>query len=160
MDKALLLREIIKLLDSVHQGAVDAAMLAYNTATHEENVAENKYDTLGLEASYLAQGQAQRVEECTNELAAFKALEPIEFSDPFPITIGALIVLKDDQGAEQYLFLGPAAGGVKFIYDQMEITIITPSAPLGQALLGHFVDDEIDMNIAGQKTTYEISAIY
>lgn len=160
MDKALLLKLIIELLETVYQGAVDAAMLAYNTATHEENVAENKYDTLGLEASYLAHGQAQRVEECKNELAAFKALEPVEFSDPYPITVGALIVLKDDQDTEQYLFLGPAAGGIKFIYDQIKITIITPSSPLGQALLGHFVDDEVDMNVAGQKTTYEISAIY
>ena len=160
MDKALLHKQIVELLDSVYQGAVDAAMLAYNTATHEENVAENKYDTLGLEASYLAQGQAQRVEECKADLAAFKALEPIEFSDPLPITIGALIVLMDDQGVEQYLFLGPAAGGLKFIYSDIEVTVITPSAPLGQALLGHFVNDEINMDIADQKLTYEIIAIY
>ena len=38
-----------------------AAQTAYETATHEENVAENKYDTLGLEASYLATGQARRM---------------------------------------------------------------------------------------------------
>jgi hypothetical protein len=37
-----------------------AAQTAYETATHEENIAENKYDTLGLEASYLAAGQAKR----------------------------------------------------------------------------------------------------
>ncbi len=36
-----------------------AAQTAYETATHEENIAENKYDTLGLEASYLAAGQAE-----------------------------------------------------------------------------------------------------
>lgn len=35
-----------------------AAQTAYEAATHEENIAENKYDTLGLEASYLATGQA------------------------------------------------------------------------------------------------------
>ena len=35
-----------------------AAQTAYETATHEENIAENKYDTLGLEAAYLASGFA------------------------------------------------------------------------------------------------------
>ena len=46
-----------------------AAQTAYETATHEENIAENKYDTLGLEASYLAAGQAKRVEEIKQALA-------------------------------------------------------------------------------------------
>jgi hypothetical protein len=46
-----------------------AAQTAYETATHEENIAENKYDTLGLEASYLAAGQAKRVEEIRQSLA-------------------------------------------------------------------------------------------
>ena len=45
-----------------------AAQTAYETATHEENIAENKYDTLGLEASYLATGQARRVEEIKQAL--------------------------------------------------------------------------------------------
>ncbi|HEA25658.1 MAG TPA: hypothetical protein ENH92_00900 [Ectothiorhodospiraceae bacterium] len=38
--------------------------------------------------------------------------------------------------------------------------IITPSAPLGKALLGHFVNDEIEMNVGGQKKHYEMTAIY
>ena len=40
--------------------------------THEENIAENKYDTLGLEAAYLAQGQAQRVNECYLSIQQFE----------------------------------------------------------------------------------------
>jgi len=36
--------------------------VAHETATHEENIAENKYVTLGLEAAYLATGQARRAE--------------------------------------------------------------------------------------------------
>ena len=35
----------------MHQGAVDAAQRAYETAADEENEAENKYDILDLEAS-------------------------------------------------------------------------------------------------------------
>jgi len=39
-----------------------AVQAAHETATHEENIAENKHDTLGFEASYLATGQARRAE--------------------------------------------------------------------------------------------------
>ena len=42
--------------------AEQAAQAAHETATHEENIAENKYDTLGLEAAYLATGQVRRAE--------------------------------------------------------------------------------------------------
>ena len=46
----LILEKLTVDLDIVQR----AAQTAYETATHEENIAENKYDTLGLEASYLA----------------------------------------------------------------------------------------------------------
>ena len=51
-----------------------AAQTAYETATHEENIAENKYDTLGLEASYLAAGQARRVEEIRRQARRWQLL--------------------------------------------------------------------------------------
>ena len=51
-----------------------AAQTAYEAATHEENVAENKYDTLGLEASYLATGQARRVEAIRPALKRYPAM--------------------------------------------------------------------------------------
>ena len=70
MNKALLLEKIITVLEITYQNAVEAAMRAYNTATNDENVAENKYDTLALEASYLAHGQALRVAECEADIAA------------------------------------------------------------------------------------------
>jgi hypothetical protein len=159
MNKRLLLEQIVLALAAVHQGAMDAAMLAYNTATHEENVAENKYDTLGLEAAYLAQGQAQRVTECEAELHAFKLLSAADFSPLQPLAVGALIILSDEKGVEQNLFFGPAAGGLKLRFEGKNIVIITPSSPLGQALLGRVVGDEVAVNVAGKARHYEIMAV-
>ena len=58
-----------------------AAQTAYETATHEENIAENKYDTLGLEASYLAAGQAKRVEEIKQALALCQSMPLRAYDD-------------------------------------------------------------------------------
>lgn len=160
MNKSLLLKQILEALEVLHQGAIDAAMLAYETATHEENVAENKYDTLGLEASYLAQGQARRVSECEADLTAFKRLAVTEFSQKMPINVGALIYLEDEQGNEQSLFLGPAAGGLKITCCHKDIVIITPTAPIGQALLGQHVEDEVIINVGGKDGRYEIVEVY
>lgn len=56
MNKQDVLQRIIDKLNIDLDIAERAAQTAYETATHEENIAENKYDTLGLEASYLAAG--------------------------------------------------------------------------------------------------------
>ena len=160
MNKSSLLKQILEELAAVHQGAIEAALLAYDTATHEANVAENKYDTLGLEAAYLAQGQAKRVSECEADLKAYQNLIPTKYSCRTPVSVGALIVLMDESGSEQYLFLGPAAGGLKVIFRGKEIVIITPLAPLGKELLGCFIHDELEIDVAGRKMQYEILAVY
>jgi len=160
MDKALLHKNILAELNSQHQNAVDAAMQAYNTATHEENIADNKYDTLGLEASYLAQGQAKRVTECAANLTTFSNLKINYFTDESPISVGALIFLKSDSESQQILFMAPVSGGLKVNYGKKEVTIITPSAPLGKKIMGHYVGDEIEVELAGREYYYEIISIY
>ena len=160
MDKELIHQTILAELNALRQDAINAAMQAYNTATHVENVADNKYDTLGLEASYLAQGQAKRVAECEANLAAFAELKITHFTQQTAISLGALIYLIDDGGSEQILFLAPVSGGVKINVSGLSITLITPSAPLGKKLIGCYVDDEIDIELAGKKNHYDITAIY
>src|SRR5471032_818469 len=81
-----------------------AAQTAYETATHEENIAENKYDTLGLEASYLAAGQARRVEEIRQSLLLCQNLQLRAYDDQRGIQSGDLITLQDEKGREQWLF--------------------------------------------------------
>ena len=159
MNKALLLKQLLNALEAVHQGAVDAAMQASDTATHEETVAENKYDTFGLEASYLAQVQAKRVTECEADVAAFKKLPATDFTGEMPIALGALVTLEDESGTEQTLFLGPAAGGLKVRFNEKELMIITRTAPLGAALFGRIEGDEVNIDVGGEKKRYEITAV-
>jgi len=123
MNKSALLEQILIKLEVVHQGAVDAAQRAYETATDEENEAENKYDTLGLEASYLAHGQSKRVAECENDLIVFKKFKPNVFSNDMSIDIGALVSVEDEAGLEQLIFISPVSGGLKFTFNRKQVTI-------------------------------------
>lgn len=160
MDKSLLLEKIVDELNAVHQSAIDAANRAYETATDEENVPEHKYDTLSLEASYLAQGQAQRVAECEADLAMYARLDIREFNSQDAISLGSLIHLKDESDGDKYVFLGPAAGGLKVSFQNKNIIIVTPSAPLGQALSGQHVDDEVEISIGDEKKIFDIVAVF
>ena len=56
MDKFLLQQQVLERLAEDLLQAEQAVRAAHETATHQENIAENKYDTLGLEAAYLATG--------------------------------------------------------------------------------------------------------
>ena len=59
MNKRLLLKEIVTSLEETLALLEKAARASHAEATHESSKAENKYDTRGLEAAYLAGGQAR-----------------------------------------------------------------------------------------------------
>lgn len=160
MNKQQLLKAIISELENVHQTAKAAAHRAYETATDEENEAENKYDTLGLEASYLAHGQSKRVTECEADLIKFRKLTTAEHLAESPISIGNLVCIEDEYGLEKHIFLSPVAGGLTICFMRKEITLITPSSPIGKALTGCFIDDEIILNMGSTRKHYQITTVY
>ncbi|WP_447649554.1 GreA/GreB family elongation factor [Pseudomonas abietaniphila] len=159
MNKQQVLQRIIERLEIDLDVAIRAAQTAYETATHEENIAENKYDTLGLEASYLAAGQARRVEEIRQSLTLYKTLVLKPFDEARGIQPGDLIVLESVSGVEQQLFLGPDAAGLKITVDETLITVITAKAPLGQNLLGKFDGDEVEISVNGSRQSFEVMRV-
>ncbi|MGE1154257.1 GreA/GreB family elongation factor [Pseudomonas kitaguniensis] len=134
-----------------------AAQTAYETATHEENIAENKYDTLGLEASYLAAGQARRVEEIKQALTLCHMMQLQAYDDQRGIQVGALLGLEDENGRQQWLFLAPDAAGLKVDVVGQPVTVITPRSPLGKSLLGKFEGDEVQIVVAGARQHFTVT---
>ena len=76
MDKFLLQQQVLERLAGDLLQVEQAVRAAHETATHEENIAENKYDTLGLEAAYLATGQARRAEAIRQAMANWRQFSP------------------------------------------------------------------------------------
>ncbi|GAM58368.1 transcription elongation factor [Vibrio ishigakensis] len=72
--KEQLRSELIEILTTQRQNALAAADSAHDDATHEQSVAETQYDTVGLEAAYLAHGQSQRVADCDMMINRIKRL--------------------------------------------------------------------------------------
>jgi len=159
MNKQQVLQRIIEKLDVDLDIAIRAAQTAYETATHEENIAENKYDTLGLEASYLAAGQAKRVEEIRQSLSLCQNLALRPYDEQRGIEVGALLGLEDEKGREQWLFLAPDAAGLKVDLVGQLITVITPRSPLGKSLLGKFEGDEVEITVAGARQQFAVTEV-
>jgi transcription elongation GreA/GreB family factor len=159
MDKTRLHQTIITALEVVLDTSKKAAIQAHEAATNGETVAENKYDTFGLEASYLAAGQSKRVSECEENVKIFKLLEVQDFKSESFIRLGALVELEDAQSNVNTLFLSPVSGGLKVIFNQLEVTLITPLAPLGKALMSHGLDDDITVLMGHEKQSYTVLKI-
>lgn len=160
---------IHRALIKVHQDAMNAAKRAHDTATSSESVAENKYDTFGLEASYLAHGQSVRVAQCQADITAFEQLFALlkrraskESVGHIPkqIAVGHLVELIDEKEIVSLLFMGPSAGGLKIELAKRSFMLITPQSPIGEKLMSREVDDEVSINIAGKLHHYEIAGIF
>lgn len=146
MNKANLQHLIIETLMADLHTAQVALQTAHEAATHEENVAENKYDTLGLEAGYLAHGQARRVAEIEQALMAWRGLQLRDFDAEQGIGLGALVLLENEDGSQRHLFLGPDGAGLKVSLNGAHVMTITPRSPMGQGLLGKAPGDVLEVN--------------
>jgi transcription elongation GreA/GreB family factor len=158
MDKTDLLNLIIDQLAYDSGIQLNAAKTAHEASTDAENIPDNKYETLALEASYLAQGQANRAQEIKRALTAYKQLELQFFDNESSIALTALVTLASDEAATRWVFIGPREGGMK-ITDQLtetDIVVITPASPLGRDLIGKSVGDQVRIGAGSSGKVFEI----
>lgn len=158
MNKSLLIRKLIELTHANLQSAYDAAQSTYDIATNEESKAENKYDTRGLEASYLAGAQAERVADIKATLASYENLNIRTFSEDDKIALSALVEICSN-GKNSLVLLMPKGGGQNIEFENQQIQVITPLSPLGKNLIGKEVGDVIQVTTADKIREYEITKI-
>jgi len=156
MDKFLLQQQVLERLAEDLLQAEQAARVAHETATHEENIAENKYDTLGLEAAYLATGQARRAEAIRQAMSNWRQFRPGTYDASKGIQLGALVCLVDADDRQQQLFLGPAGGSMALVSGDQVVQVISSEAPLGGAMLGKCEGDEVSIQVGPTRQQFEV----
>ncbi len=122
-----------------------AAQNAHEASTGGEAKQESKYDTRGLEASYLADAQAEQTQLLTESLQILESLQLDNLPADSAVVSGA-IVETENNGVISYYLLIPCAGGLSMDYEAGELTTLSPDAPLHQALLGRNVGAIIKEN--------------
>ncbi|MFZ5525979.1 MAG: GreA/GreB family elongation factor [Pseudomonadota bacterium] len=156
MDKFLQQQQVLERLAEDLLQTEQAARVAHETATHEENIAENKYDTLGLEAAYLATGQARRAEAIRQAMAAWHQFRPRLYDASKGIQLGALVCLVDADDKQRHLFLGLDGGSMRLVSGDQLVQVISSESPLGRALLGKCEGDEVSIQVASIRQQFEV----
>lgn len=159
MKKQEIHQHFIRHLQSELNTATEAAKATIATATSEEHQAKSKYDTFSLESSYLARGQARRVDELREAVERLEALPLRAFHNQSSIQLGALVRMEAGDGQTQTLFFGPAGGGETLDLDGEDVLMITPNSPLGRAAMGKTVGDCVQLKTGLDSQRFTIQSI-
>ena len=135
--KEVLKAELLAALTAALEAARQAHASAIEGATHAEAKAENDKDTRGLEQSYLARGQAQRIAELGVAVAALEALDATRL---------VLFTVEEDEERQQYL-LAPHGGGEVLTGG---VRVVTRQSPIGVALAGKRPGDDVEVRVGGK----------
>jgi transcription elongation GreA/GreB family factor len=161
MDRRVTLKaELVSILRHDLAAAEQAHRATVSGATHEEAKPENDKDTRALEQSYLARGQAMRVEELRTAIAEVESLVPraptfLPGAD-LRAALGALVVVEEGD-AESTYWIAPQGGGARL--DGGKVHVVTPKSPLGTALVGKELGEDFDVVIAGRRRSLSVLRI-
>jgi len=158
MNKHALIKKVVAKLTDELAVYFRAAQSSRAEASHEQNKAENKYDTRGLEASYLAIGQSKQARELEAAIADFEKLDARNFAAGETIDLGALVQLETG-GETSFYFIGPRAGGTEVEQDGKEVFIITPQSPLGAQLMEKKQGDRPQLELGGRRQPARIISV-
>jgi transcription elongation GreA/GreB family factor len=158
VNKAIVIKKVLAQLAAELESYGKAARAAHAEATHEQSKAENKYDTRGLEAAYLARGQSKQMAEAAQAMEQFGEMMVRKFGSKDPIDLSALVELEGNSERSFYL-IGPKAGGTEVVHEKKTIMVLTPQSPLGEKLVGRKQGEEVQMQFGAVMETYRIISV-
>jgi transcription elongation GreA/GreB family factor len=158
LNKAKLIEVIIKQLEQDLIRLKEAARATYEAATHEESKPENEYDTRGLEASYLAGAQAQRVAETEELIFIFKQLKVQDFKPDHAIASTSLVEVEYND-KRSFVLIMSKGGGLALSFEGKPVQVVTPVSPLGEALMGLTAGDFAAVEVGNKTREYEIISV-
>lgn len=158
MNKSTFIESFINTLKRELETSIARAKESFEVATDDESRGDGKYDTRGLEASYLAGGQALQAKELGEALDRLEQLKTgfyLEVASK-SICLGSLFEVSSGKSSDWY-FMANDRGGLEIDHDGTTITILTLQSPLGSKLLGASVGDKISLNA---DSTVEIISVF
>ncbi len=161
MDKQLLVSQLIDRLTASAQVARTARDAAATEARDGATPAEKREDArAAIEFGGLARAQDRRLRETEAAVADLIAFRPATPAGNAAIGLGAVVEIEDDETGEgRTFFLAPAGAGVTLTGPGGDgyLSVVTPSSPVGRAVLGRRVGEGIDVTIEGDVRSWTIT---
>jgi len=161
MDKGFLLEQLAQHVRETARTA-RIAMEAANTEAREgATAAERREDSrVAQENSGLARGHRARLDRAMSELAMLERFRPPRFNAKSTIALGAIVEVED--GAEgRTLFLAPVGAGIELTGPGGDgfLSVVTPSSPIGRAVIGRRVGDTVEVMVNGEVSDWTLTYV-
>lgn len=157
-DKHEVARVLLEALKASVEAMARSAEDDRRGATHAENRQEGLKDMRATEQSYIARGKAMRAEELADELGRFEHMSLPTLGEDDAIRAGALVHLTVDD-EDRVVFLVPLAAGTTVEVGGVRVTVVTPSSPIGRALLGKQAGDDFELRVGGRVREHVVEQV-
>jgi transcription elongation GreA/GreB family factor len=163
MQKALLVGQLTEQLRQSVRVALTAGSEAAHEAQHGATPAERRENAqASREYAYLAKGQKRRAAAANREIDQLERFRPQPLGAGARVALGAVVEIEDEESGEgRTFFLAPAGAGRTLTGpggDGM-ISVVTPSSPIGKAVLGKRRGDVIDVTVKGEVREWAITYV-
>ena len=161
MDKQFLVAQLIeRLRESVHV-ARRAGDAAAEEARAGATPSEKRDDSrVAMEYAGLARGQKQRADRAAAEVSLLETFRPRPLPARAPIALGAVVEVEDSAHGRTF-FLAPAGAGIELTGPGGDgyLSVVTPSSPIGKAVLGRRVGDTVEVVVKGEPLEWAITFV-
>ncbi len=159
MDKPLLIEQLVAKLQDALQISERARDDAAEEAREGATPAEKRDDArVAIEQSGIARAQARRAIQLRAELKLLETFDPEPLPNNAPVSLGALVEVEQEDGGVT-VFLAPAGAGEELTAPGGDgfFTVVTPSSPIGRAIMGRCAGDTVEARIAGTLREWTIT---
>ena len=148
----------------LHASARDARQAMQDAATEAREgatPAEKREDSrVALEQSGLARGHKDRLGRALADLALLEGFQPPRLATRARIELGAVVEVENDDMGRTF-FLAPVGAGIELTGPGGDgfLSVVTPTSPVGRAVLGRVAGDTVEIVVAGQKREWTVSFV-
>jgi transcription elongation GreA/GreB family factor len=162
MDKGYLVGQLAEQLRAVAQSARASVEAALADGQEGATPAERREDArVAQQSAGLARGHRVRLARATAELAELERfVPPPAVAVGKAVTLGAIVEIESGEHGRTF-FLAPVGAGMELTVPEGDgyLSVVTPSSPIGKAVMGRRLGDEFELELAGVARTWSITYI-
>lgn len=163
MDKTDLVGQLLVKLETSARAALSARDAVVQEARDGATPDEKREDARAAhQAQSLGRAQQKRAQIAIAEADALATFKPPKLPPTARISLGAVVEIEDAENGEgRTFFLAPVGAGVTLLGPggDGDLVVVTPSSPIGRAVIGRATGDIIDVTVEGDVREWQITYV-
>ncbi|MBA2542442.1 MAG: GreA/GreB family elongation factor [Deltaproteobacteria bacterium] len=163
MDKTDLVGQLLKQLETSARSALTARDAVVAEARDGATPDEKREDARAAhQVQSLGKAQQKRAQQAIAAADALAGFKPPKLAPNARIHVGAIVEIEDaDSGEGRTFFLAPVGAGITLVGPggDGDLVVVTPSSPIGRAVIGRGTGDVIDVTVEGDLREWQITYV-